>query len=96
MSIGGCGFFVVGLHPGASRDARRFWHPTMIFNLHSQFEQLRAEGRFETIRDTTIERDVALSGSPNPMLAAHGKGSAAAQYSGRKVNANWKCPFGHE
>ncbi len=53
----------------------------MIFNLHSQFERLRAEGRFETIRDTTIGRDVALNGSAKSrMLAIRGKGSAAAQY----------------
>lgn len=96
MSIGGCGFFVVGLHPRASREARRFKHPTMIFNLHSQFEQLREEGRYEIIRKATLERDVALSGSVNPMLAMHGRGSAAAQYSGRLVDETWKCPFGHE
>lgn len=96
MSVGGCGFFVVGLHPGASRESRRFKYPTMIFNLHAQFEQLRAEGRYEKIRDTTIQRDIDLSGSANPMLAMHGKGSAAAQYSGRHVDPTWKCPFSHE
>lgn len=95
LSVGGCGFFVVGLHPGASRKARRFQYPAMIFNLHAQFEQLRAEGRYTTIREKIIERDISLSGSANPMLAVHGKGSAAAQYSGRKVEGGWKCPFHH-
>jgi FPC/CPF motif-containing protein YcgG len=95
LSIGGKGFFVVGLHPNASRLARRFKYPTLVFNLHAQFEKLREEGRYETIRSATIERDIALQGSPNPMLARHGKGSAAAQYSGRKVGNAWKCPFRH-
>lgn len=95
LSIGGKGFFVVGLHPRASRLARRFKYPTLVFNLHAQFEKLRAEGRYETIRQKTIERDVVLQGTPNPMLARHGNGPAAAQYSGRHVGKNWKCPFHH-
>jgi hypothetical protein len=95
MSIGGKGFFVVGLHPNASRSARRFKYPTMVFNLHAQFERLRDEGRYETIRSKTIERDIALDGTANPMLARHGQGPAAAQYSGRLVSNNWKCPFKH-
>lgn len=95
LSIGGKGFFVVGLHPNASRLARRFKYPTLVFNLHAQFEKLREEGRYETIRATTIERDIALQGTSNPMLARHGSGPAAAQYSGRRVGKNWKCPFRH-
>ena len=96
LSIGGKGFFVVGLHPNASRTARRFRHPTLVFNLHAQFEKLRQEGRYETIRNKTIERDIALQGSANPMLARHGEGSAAKQFSGRAVSGNWKCPFRHD
>ena len=95
LSIGGKGFFVVGLHPNASRVARRFRYPTLIFNLHAQFEKLREEGRYETIRNKTIERDIAIQGSANPMLARHGEASAAAQFSGRRVGNNWKCPFKH-
>jgi FPC/CPF motif-containing protein YcgG len=96
LSIGGKGFFVVGLHPNASRAARRFRHPTLVFNLHAQFEKLRQEGRYETIRNKTIERDIALQGSANPMLARHGEASAAKQFSGRAVSSNWKCPFKHD
>ena len=96
LSLGGKGFFVVGLHPNASRTARRFRHPTLVFNLHAQFEKLRQEGRYETIRNKTIERDIALQGSANPMLARHGEGSAAKQFSGRAVSGNWKCPFRHD
>lgn len=95
LSIGGKGFFVVGLHPNATRLARRFKYPTLVFNLHAQFERLREEGRYEKIRATTIARDIALQGSPNPMLARHGTGPAAAQYSGRRVDKSWKCPFRH-
>ena len=39
------------------------------------------------------ERDKALAGSVNPMLADFGRGSEAAQYSGREVGPDWKCPF---
>jgi uncharacterized protein len=95
LSIGGKGFFVVGLHPNASRAARRFRYPTLVFNLHAQFEKLREEGRYDMIRDKTLERDIMLQGSPNPMLARHGETSAARQYSGRHVGEDWKCPFGH-
>jgi uncharacterized protein len=95
MSIGGKGFFVVGLHPNASRAARRFKYPTMVFNLHAQFERLRDEGRYECIRNKTIERDIAINGTANPMLARHGEAPAAAQYSGRLVTEDWKCPFKH-
>ncbi len=93
MSLGGKAFFVVGLHPGSSRPARRFRQPALVFNLHSQFEQLRADGRYEKLREAIIARDVAFSGSPNPMLAVHGEHSQARQYSGRRVGANWACPF---
>lgn len=93
MSIGGRAFYIVGLHPGANRPARRFDCPVMVFNLHSQFELLRADGRYEKLRQAIVERDIALAGSPNPMLAVHGKSSEARQYSGRKVDADWACPL---
>jgi len=93
LSFGGQAFFVVGLHPNASRPARRFSRPAMVFNLHDQFEQLREQGRYEKMRKTIISRDVDLAGTPNPMLARHGEASEARQYSGRAVGADWKCPF---
>jgi len=93
FSLGGSGFFVVGLHPGASRRARRFAHPTIVFNLHDQFERLRADGQYQTIRFKILQRDKTYSGSINPMLATHGDGSAASQYSGREVQSAWRCPF---
>jgi FPC/CPF motif-containing protein YcgG len=93
LSFGGEAFFVVGLHPQASRPARRFASPALVFNLHDQFERLRAAGRYERMREAIISRDVALAGSPNPMLARHGEASEAAQYSGRAVPDGWTCPF---
>jgi len=93
LSFGGEGFFVVGLHPRASRPARRFERPALVFNLHDQFEQLRSSGLYEKLRGTIIERDIALAGSPNPMLARHGVVSEARQYSGRAVGDDWRCPF---
>jgi uncharacterized protein len=93
LSFGGCGFFVVGLHPNASRPARRFSRPALVFNLHDQFERLREEGRYDRMRERIVERDLALAGSINPMLARHGEVSEARQYSGRKVEAGWRCPF---
>lgn len=91
LSFGGEAFFVVGLHPGASRPARRFAVPTLVFNAHDQFETLRQQGRYETLRHSIVARDVALSGSANPMLARHGDASEARQYSGRRVEADWRC-----
>lgn len=93
LSFAGEAFFVVGLHPRASRPARRFAAPALVFNLHAQFEQLRAEGRYERLRASILERDAALAGSINPMLARHGEASEARQYSGRAVGADWTCPF---
>ena len=93
LSFAGEAFFVVGLHPYASRPARRFETPAMVFNLHDQFEVLRREQRYEKLRASILQRDVALAGSVNPMLARHGETSAARQYSGRQVGADWKCPF---
>jgi uncharacterized protein len=93
MSIGGKAFYVIGLHPDASRPARRFHCPVLVFNLHRQFERLRADGRYERLREAIARRDTAFSGSTNPMLAPYGKSSEARQYSGRYVGEGWVCPF---
>jgi len=94
LSFGEEAFFIVGLHPLASRPARRFGRPVLVFNLHDQFEQLREQGRYERMREKIIQRDIALAGSVNPMLARHGTVSEASQYSGRNVaQAEWTCPF---
>lgn len=93
LSFAGEAFFVVGLHPNASRPARRFQAPAMVFNLHDQFEVLREQQRYEKLRSSILARDVDLAGSINPMLARHGEASEARQYSGRQVGEDWRCPF---
>ncbi len=93
MGLLGEAFFVIGLHPNASRPARRFEFPALVFNSHEQFERLREDGRFEKMKQIIRTRDQALAGSVNPMLADFGRGSEAAQYSGREVGPDWKCPF---
>ena len=93
LSFGGEAFFVVGLHPNASRPARRFSRPTLVFNLHDQFETLRQQRKYEGMREKIMVRDEALAGSRNPMLQRHGEASEAPQYSGRVVPADWRCPF---
>ena len=76
-----------------SRPARRFPRPTLVFNLHAQFETLREEGKYERMRERILERDVELAGSINPMLSRHGDASEARQYSGRVIEKGWQCPF---
>ena len=93
MSFGGRAFYIVGLHPGAHRRARRFPCAALVFNLHSQFETLREDGRYEKMRAAITQRDVVYSGSRNPMMTVHGESSEARQYSGRVVGADWRCPF---
>ena len=93
LSFGGEAFFIVGLHPNAARPARRFDKPVMVFNIHDQFERLRAEGMYDKLRHTILARDLALAGTPNPMLSPFGQTSEARQYSGRAVGQDWVCPF---
>lgn len=93
LSFGGEAFFAVGMHPGASRPARRFQTPAVVFNLHRQFEMLRASGAYEKLRARIIQRDVNLAGEINPMLSRHGESSEARQYSGRAVGTDWSCPL---
>jgi FPC/CPF motif-containing protein YcgG len=93
LSFGNEAFFVVGLHPNASRPARRFSHPALVFNPHDQFEKLREENLYKGLRERITQRDEALAGSRNPMLQTFGEKSEAPQYSGRIVEDAWKCPY---
>jgi uncharacterized protein len=93
LSLAGHPFFVIGMHPGASRIARRFRHPALVFNSHRQFEQLRADGRYRKMQQATRKRDRALQGSVNPNLADFGVAPEARQYSGREVGNDWQCPY---
>ncbi len=95
FSIAGKAFYMVGMHPNSSRKARQSPVPAIAFNLHWQFEKLREMGTYQTVRDKIRERDTELQGDINPMLQDFGKNSEARQYSGRKVDGDWKCPFHH-
>ena len=93
FSIGKRAYFIVGMHPLASRDARRFPHAALVFNMHQQFERLRERGKFEMFKNMIRSRDMAFQGSINPMLQNFGTSSEVRQYSGRAVGDNWRCPF---
>jgi uncharacterized protein len=93
LSIAGRAYFVVGLHPGASRLSRRAPFPCVAFNFHNQFESLKASGKFESLQAAIRSRDVALQGFINPVLARFGEASEARQYAGRNVESDWRCPF---
>jgi len=93
FSIAGNAFFIVGMHPGASRAARRFAWPALIFNAHEQFEHLREDGRYSSLQHQIRAREVRLDGDLNPNLAEYGRHSEARQYSGRATDDAWRCPF---
>lgn len=96
FSLKGRAFYIIGLHPNSSRIARRTPYPTLTFNLHFQFEKLREMKRFQHVKNRIRKRDTKLQGSVNPELEDFGKSSEAKQYSGRRVEENWKCPFHHK
>ncbi len=93
FSIAGRAFYIVGMHPRSSRKARQAPYVSIAFNLHAQFEKLREMGSYEVVKKRIRKRDKAFQGSINPVLADFGDASEARQYSGRKTEKNWKCPF---
>lgn len=93
LSFGGKACFAVGLHPRASRRARRAPSPVIVFNPHQQFAALREAERYERMREVILDRDAQFDGTPNPMIARHGEVSEARQYSGREVERDWVCPY---
>lgn len=96
FSVGGRAYFVVGMQPRASRMARRTPMPCLVFNFHEQFETLKASGKYQSMQKAIRARDLALQGSINPVLSRFGEASEARQYSGRRVEDNWQCPFHHQ
>ena len=93
FSIGGKAFYIVGMHPKSSRLARQTPYPTIAFNLHSQFEKLRDMGAYQKVKNKIRARDEKLQGKINPELEDFGANSEARQYSGKKHEQEWKCPF---
>jgi len=45
------------------------------------------------MKNIVRKRDVALSGSINPMLQDFGAASEVYQYSGMQYDSTWQCPF---
>lgn len=87
------GFFVVGLHPASSRMARQFSYPTLVFNFHAEFEKLRTTESYNKMKHIVRNKDVAYSGSINPMLTDFGAASDVYQYSGKQYSSDWQCPL---
>ncbi|MFE3519854.1 guanitoxin biosynthesis heme-dependent pre-guanitoxin N-hydroxylase GntA [Streptomyces sp. NPDC059166] len=88
-SVGGHPFFVVGLHPGASRPSRRFRLPTLVFNSHEQFNALGIN--FFKLRMKIRKREREFHGSANPSFLKYKQ--EARHYGGRMTEAEWECPF---
>ncbi|MDB5253581.1 MAG: hypothetical protein JWP27_2750 [Flaviaesturariibacter sp.] len=86
-------FFVIGLHPASSRPSRQFGWPAIVFNPHAEFEKLRRTASYEKMRHIVRKKDLAYSGSVNPMLTDFGKASDVYQYSGRQYGPDWQCPL---
>lgn len=86
-------FYIIGLHPASSRAARQFKYPTMVFNPHAQFQQLKQTVKYEVMKKIVRKRDIKFSGSVNPMLRDYGELSEALQYSGQQYQSTWKCPL---
>jgi FPC/CPF motif-containing protein YcgG len=86
-------FFVIGLHPGSSRSTRQFKYPALVFNPHRQFEQLKETTKYQSLKHVVRKRDIAFSGSVNPMLEDFGNASEVYQYSGRRYDKQWQCPL---
>jgi FPC/CPF motif-containing protein YcgG len=94
FSCAGRSFFLVGLHPQSNRSSRRYAKPTIVFNSHAQFEELRRLNLFDPISEATRGRELTLSEnkSVSPNLSSFGDKSEALQYSGKINTANWICP----
>ncbi|WP_411139261.1 guanitoxin biosynthesis heme-dependent pre-guanitoxin N-hydroxylase GntA [Streptomyces sp. C10] len=93
FSVAGHPFFIVGLHPMASRMSRRFCAPGLAFNSHRQFHRIKKSGVYGGLQQRIRAREIRLQGSTNPALAEFGEVSEARQYSGGPPRDEWKCPF---
>jgi uncharacterized protein len=91
FSIGERAYFVVGMHPHASRVARQFSMPALVFNPEQQFVSLNHSGKLKRFQKVVRNRDIALQGTVNPMLMD--SPTQARQYSGRQTPMDWQCPL---
>ncbi|WP_274558617.1 MULTISPECIES: guanitoxin biosynthesis heme-dependent pre-guanitoxin N-hydroxylase GntA [Streptomyces] len=92
-SVAGHPFFVVGMHPNASRISRRYAQPALAFNSHHQFRRLKATGTYYGLQRRIRQREERLQQSINPNLTEFGDASEARQYSGSATDDQWRCPF---
>lgn len=93
MSVAGRAFYIVGLHAGSSRWARRFAWPTLVFNASFLFRRLDETNQMAQFRRVTRTLDTRLQGSVNPNLLTPDDSSVAREFSGRRVEEDWRCPF---
>lgn len=77
-------FFLIVLHPGSPRKARRYFKPAIVFNPHQQFEKMRINGSFEKVRSLIREKDARIQKEKNQMLQDYGAGNEILQYTGRQ------------
>ncbi|MEW1658523.1 guanitoxin biosynthesis heme-dependent pre-guanitoxin N-hydroxylase GntA [Streptomyces sp. NPDC093707] len=89
--VGGMSFFLVGMHPGASRASRRSPAPAVAFNSLTQFMMLGE--KFYSIQDAIRRREVRNNGSVNPSFVAYEYEQPARHFSGRFTEKDWTCPF---
>jgi FPC/CPF motif-containing protein YcgG len=87
----GHSFFLVGMHPGASRDSRRFVTPAIAFNSLMQFMLL--EDKFFTMQDAIRKREATNNGSVNPSFTEYEYAMPSRHFSGRFTEEDWKCPY---
>lgn len=87
FSVKGEAFFILALHPDSPRFARRFSVPTIVFNPHVQFEELKRKGLFKNIQKVIRKKDEILQGR-NPMLQDFGEKSEVFQYLGKVYGPN--------
>ncbi|CAM2011470.1 guanitoxin biosynthesis heme-dependent pre-guanitoxin N-hydroxylase GntA [Acanthopleuribacter pedis] len=92
-SFFGRAFFVVGMHPAASRYARRFAYPCLVFNAHHMFQHLRDAGKFDSFQKAIRRKEFSLQKGLNPNLTDFGDASDARQYSGVHHPGDWQPPF---
>jgi uncharacterized protein len=85
--------FIVGMHAASSRDARRFKYSAIIFNPHAQFEALKQTNKYKSLQTSVRKRDLAFSGSINPMLNDHAISPEILQYSGKNYGNSFTCPL---
>lgn len=93
FSIKSEAFFIIGMHPGSSRAARQFSYPALVFNPHAQFTAMKESNKYSMMQQSIRKRDVAFSGSVNPMLSDHGRAPETVQYSGRHYTQPMQCPL---